>query len=276
MTGTVLDIRNQRFRLAQLLQNRLDDMHIRTLVVAADVVHFSQDTFMDDQINRAAMVLDVEPVPNIHPVTVHRKRSIRKCAGDHQRDQLLREVIRTVVIRAAGNIDRQAEGLMVRAHQQVASRFTCGVRAVWRKRSLFRKESGSAQRSIHLIGRYLHEFRDLMLFSRIQQHLSAKHIRLHKHIRLQNTPVHMRLRRKVHDHIHTIANQGIHRLNICNIRFNKTVIRMVLHRFQIFQIPCIRQGIHVNDLIVRMLLKHIDNKVAANKSGSAGYEEFHC
>ncbi|MNV66359.1 hypothetical protein D3C71_1591080 [compost metagenome] len=119
-------------------------MHIRTLVVAADVVHFSQDTFMDDQINRAAMVFNVEPVTNIHPVTVHRQRSIRKCAGDHQRDQLLRELIRTVVIRAAGNIDRQAEGLVVRTHQQVTARFTCGVRAIWRKRSLFRKKSGSA------------------------------------------------------------------------------------------------------------------------------------
>ncbi|MNN46018.1 hypothetical protein D3C81_1603770 [compost metagenome] len=50
---------------------------------------------------------------------------------------------------------------------------------------------------------------------------------------------------------------------------------MVLYRFQVFQVPCIRQGIHVNDLVVRMLLQHIDNKVAADESGSAGYEEFH-
>ncbi|MNY61136.1 hypothetical protein D3C86_1977820 [compost metagenome] len=80
----------------------------------------------------------------------------------------------------------------------------------------------------------------------------------------------MRLRRKVDHHINTLAEQRIHRLYISNISLGKSIIRMILNRLQILQIACVRQSIYVDDFVFRVLLQHVNYKIAADEAGSAG------
>ena len=68
------------------------------------------------------MILDVEPVAYLHPVPVHRKLLAVEDLHDHQGDQLLRKLVRTVVVRAVGGRDIESERVVIRPDEVVASR----------------------------------------------------------------------------------------------------------------------------------------------------------
>ena len=76
------------------------------------------------------MVLDVQPVAHLLPVAVHRQRLAGEGIDDHQRDQLLGEVIGPVVVGAVGGEHRQAVGVVLGAHQVVARGLASRVGAV--------------------------------------------------------------------------------------------------------------------------------------------------
>ena len=65
------------------------------------------------------MILDVQPVANIAAVTVHRQGPAAQDIGKTQRDQLFREVVRAVIIRAIAGAHLQTVGVMVGAHQVI-------------------------------------------------------------------------------------------------------------------------------------------------------------
>ena len=107
--------------LAKLLADELDDVDVSHLVVAADVVDLTDPALVDDQVDRLAVILDVKPVTDVQALAVDRKRLVVETVGDHQRNQLLREMIRSVVIGAAAYHHRQAVGPMIRKHQQISA-----------------------------------------------------------------------------------------------------------------------------------------------------------
>jgi len=52
MSGTVGDVIDQGFGLAELAQDRLDDLKISPFIVATDVIDLADTTFADDQVDR--------------------------------------------------------------------------------------------------------------------------------------------------------------------------------------------------------------------------------
>ena len=56
------------------------------------------------------------------PRTVDRQRARFQSVADHQRDQLLGELVGAVIVRGAGNHNRQLVGDEIRAGQQVRTR----------------------------------------------------------------------------------------------------------------------------------------------------------
>ena len=94
---------DQAFRLAQLLADNLHNLNVLLFIVTTDVVDFTNTTLVDNQINGLAVIFHIQPVTDIKTFTVNRQRLICQCIGNHQRNQLLREVIRTIVIGATGN-----------------------------------------------------------------------------------------------------------------------------------------------------------------------------
>ncbi len=88
---------------AQLVEqgaHGVDDLDVGLLVPAAHVVGLTQTAAFEHAADGAAMVFHVQPVANLHAIAVHRQRLARQGVDDHQRDELLGEVVRAVVVAA--------------------------------------------------------------------------------------------------------------------------------------------------------------------------------
>ena len=68
------------------------------------------------------MVVHVQPVADLLAVAVDRQRAVFQRVGDHQRDQLLGELVRPVIVGGARDHHRQLVGDEVRPRQQIAGR----------------------------------------------------------------------------------------------------------------------------------------------------------
>jgi hypothetical protein len=81
----------------------------------------------------ASVVLDVEPVADLHAVAIDGEIFPLKGIEDHQRDELFREVIRAVVVRAVGRQRGESVGVLVGADEVVAGSLGGGVGRVGSK-----------------------------------------------------------------------------------------------------------------------------------------------
>ena len=76
------------------------------------------------------MIGDIKPIPDIFPVPVNRQWLAIKGIEDHQGNQFLGELVRTVVVGTVGDRDRQTIGFVIGSHQMIGRRFGSGIRAV--------------------------------------------------------------------------------------------------------------------------------------------------
>ena len=97
----------------------MDDVDVRLLVPATDVVGLTQVACVQHAADGAAMVFDVEPVADLHTVAIHRQRFARQRIDDHQWDEFFRKMVGAVVVAAIGGQHRQAVGVVPGAHQMV-------------------------------------------------------------------------------------------------------------------------------------------------------------
>ena len=100
MTLTVANMGNQTLRLTQLFADDLYNLDVLLLVVTADIVDLANTTLVDNQVDSLAVVFHIQPVADIQALTVNRQRLVSQSISDHQRNELLREVIRTIVVGA--------------------------------------------------------------------------------------------------------------------------------------------------------------------------------
>ena len=92
------NVRDQTFRLAELFADDLDDVDVSHFVMTADVVHLSDASFVNDQIDRATVIFNIKPVANVESFAINRKRLVVQGLDDHQRNQFFRKMIRAVVV----------------------------------------------------------------------------------------------------------------------------------------------------------------------------------
>ena len=140
MTLAVSYMRNQTLRLAQFFTNQFYDINIAHLVMTADIIYLAYSALMDNQINRLAMILDIQPIAYIQAFAIYRQQLIRQSICKHQRNQLFREVIRAIVIAAARNSNRQTIGSIISHNKQVCASFRGRIRTAGMNRSFFREE----------------------------------------------------------------------------------------------------------------------------------------
>ena len=73
MTGSVLDMGDKSFGLAHDAQNRFDNIYIALLVMTADIIDLTYPAVMNNEINSAAVILNIEPVADIESLAVDRQ-----------------------------------------------------------------------------------------------------------------------------------------------------------------------------------------------------------
>ena len=89
---------------------------------------------MENHINRTRMILYIQPVAHILTLTIHRQWLAMTDIIDEQRNQLLRELIRTIIIRAVGHNSRQAISIVESTHKVITA---CLRSRIWRVRHIF-------------------------------------------------------------------------------------------------------------------------------------------
>ena len=75
---------------------------------------------MEDGVDGAGVVFDIEPVAHILPLAVHWQRFAVTDIVDEQRYQFLGELIGAVVVAAVGHERGHSVGVVVCAHEVVA------------------------------------------------------------------------------------------------------------------------------------------------------------
>ena len=73
MTGSVLDMSDKRLGFAHDAQNRFDNIYLALLVMTADIVDLAYPAVMNNEINSAAVILNIEPVADIESLAVDRQ-----------------------------------------------------------------------------------------------------------------------------------------------------------------------------------------------------------
>ena len=127
MTGTVCHVGDEVHILAFLsaeqaingVDKHLDDVDVLPFVETTDIVGISNLSLMENQVDGTGMIDDIEPVANVLTLAIDRQRLTMADIIDEQRNQFLRELIGAVVVRAVGDDNGHAIGIVEGTHEVV-------------------------------------------------------------------------------------------------------------------------------------------------------------
>ena len=88
------------------LDDHLDDIDILPLVETTDVVSLGNLTLVENHIDGTGMIYYIQPVAHVLTLTIYRQWLAMTDVIDEQRNQLLRELVWTIVVRAVGHDGR--------------------------------------------------------------------------------------------------------------------------------------------------------------------------
>ena len=149
MALAVCHVGDETLGFTELMADELDDVDVAHLIVSAHVVDLTLMPLADDEVDGLAVILHIQPVAHVQALTINRKRFVVEAVCDHERDQLLGEMIRAVVVGAAGDRHRQAVSAVIRLYQQVRARLGAGIRGAGvDRRGLGKEQIGPVQRQI--------------------------------------------------------------------------------------------------------------------------------
>ena len=122
--GDLLTIRARFWHhLVQQIADGVYHLQILLLVVTADVVGLPDHAGGHHLVESARVVFHIEPVTDLVALAIDRQRLAIQRVEDDQRDQLLGEVVRAVVVGAVGDDGRQTVSAAPGAHQMVTGGF---------------------------------------------------------------------------------------------------------------------------------------------------------
>ena len=135
---TVGDVGDELLALAfgvaqQPIDGADDDFNqvdVLPFVESADIVGFGDAAFVEDQVDGAGVVFDVEPVADVLAAAVDGQRTAFPYVVDEERNQLLGKLVGPVVVRAVGHQRRHAVGVVESTDEVVAAGFGSGVGTV--------------------------------------------------------------------------------------------------------------------------------------------------
>ena len=195
---------NEALRLAQGIADDFHNVDVSHLIVAADVVDLAHTALVEDQVDSLAVVLHIQPVPDIQTFPVDRQGLVIQCIGNHQWNQLLREMVGAIVVGAAGDSHRQAIGPMIRQHQQIGGSLGGRIGRAGVDGGLLCEEQIrpiQGQVAVDLVGGDLVIAGDAVFPAGIHQHLGAQNIGLQKHLGVFDGAVNMAFCSEVYHHI---------------------------------------------------------------------------
>ncbi len=228
------------------------------LHAAADVVGLSNLPASQDEVDSPTVVVNVQPLSFVAAAPVEGHLLVLEEPNREMRDQLLRELVGTVVVGAVGDGNGQMERLKVGTHGQISRRFGGVVgcpRPIGRR---FDKDFVRIERqiAIHFAGGDVVESRQTGIPCRLKERLRAQDVRPIEDVWMENGTTVVRLGGKVHHIIRLIViEEMVYELVVPNVTFDKHVVALMLLYYirQAAQIAGIREQIIVDDEVIRVL-----------------------
>ena len=93
---------DQALWLPEMTKDTTHYVQVASFLASAYVKYFAQTALVQDAVNGAAMVPDIDPVPDVFAVSVNRYRSVVQCVCYGQRNQLLMVLVGPVIVGASG------------------------------------------------------------------------------------------------------------------------------------------------------------------------------
>src|SRR5690348_16020625 len=103
-------------------EQRAHDLQVRGRLPKSDVVDFAGPPRFEYSVQRPAVVFDEYPIAFVEAVSVDRKLLAFERISDHEREELLRKLVRPVIVRAASDDGGKAIGPAKTPHEQVRRR----------------------------------------------------------------------------------------------------------------------------------------------------------
>ena len=222
------------------------------------------------------MVVDVQPVADIEPIAVERHLQPINEIRDEERDHLLRELIRAVVVGAPRARHAHAIGAVVRADQQLGGCLRRGVRGVgqqWRLLGPRPRVDGA----VDLVGADVHHARRTVPPAGIQKRLRAHDVGDHEVLRSRDRPVHVRLGREVDHHV-MARHHLIQDRTFADVALDERVAGVLRNSGEIREIAGIGELVehgHACSLGTQAAIEQATHVVRADEAGSAGDEISH-
>ena len=108
---TVREVGRIRPEFVQNPANGVNDFQVGRLVIAANGIGLADTAFLNHLPDGLAVIFHIQPVAHLLTIAIDRQRLAIAGVQDHQRDQLLGELVGTVIIGAVGDGDRQTVGV---------------------------------------------------------------------------------------------------------------------------------------------------------------------
>ncbi len=267
VAGPVLDVAHERLVRAGQLEDARDDLDVLALVVTADVVDLPGRALAQDELDPGAVVLDPEPVADLAPVAVDGQRLAVERVRGHQRDQLLRILVRAVGVRAAGDRRVDAERPGVGRDVQVTGRLGDAVGARRLDRIGLGGGAAGGEIAVHLVGRDLDESR-ARAANLLEQDLRPEELRPAEIGGAEDRAVDVRLGREVDDRIAIGGGLG-HRGRVADVRDDDVDAGSV----EVGRVARIGQLVEHAHVVARRLEPL--GEMGADEPGPAGDEHAH-
>lgn len=133
----------------------IEEADVFPFVFAADVVGAAGGAVPHDGPDRFVVVFDIEPVADVAAVAVDREGLAFEHVKDHEGDELFRELVGAVVVRAVGESERQAIGVVVGLGEVVARGLAGGIGRAGVVGGFFGEVALLSQRAKDLVGAHM-------------------------------------------------------------------------------------------------------------------------
>jgi hypothetical protein len=133
VAGTVGDSADEGRRPAGEREQPVHDLAVGRRCAGADVVDLAGHTVGEQQDEGGAVIVDVDPVPLVEPVSVDGDGPPLLEVRDGERDELVGQLERPVVVGAPAHDDGQAVAVVVGEGDEVGTGLRRGVGRAWRE-----------------------------------------------------------------------------------------------------------------------------------------------
>ena len=98
MALAVCNVSDKALGFSKFFADHLYNIDISHFIMSTDIINFTFTSLVYYKVDSTAMILNIKPVSYIFAFPVYGEGLVMKRVCNHKRDQLLREVIRTVVV----------------------------------------------------------------------------------------------------------------------------------------------------------------------------------